>query len=136
MSATAGHRVNRIAGWIAGILFLAVGVLGFTVSGGHAVAGTEGGKLLGVFEVNVLHNLVHLAVGAVLVLAAMAGERAARAANTLIGAVYLAVGVLGLFLLNTEANILALNGSDNALHLIAGALLLVVGLFTGRRSAR
>ena len=54
--------------------------------------------------------------------------RAAKGANTLFGAVYLAVGVLGLFLVGTKANILALNGADNGLHLVLGAALLGVGL--------
>jgi hypothetical protein len=48
--------------------------------------------------------------------------------NTLVGGVYLVVGLLGLFLVGSGANILALNGADNVLHFASAALLLAVGL--------
>ena len=41
----------------------------------------------------------------------------------LIGVVYIAVGVVGLFVEGTDANILALNVSDHLLHLASGAFL-------------
>lgn len=90
-----------------------------------------------------LHNLVHLAVGAALILAAMASAKASRTVNSVIGVVYLVVGVAGLFILDSSANILALNGSDNALHVVSGAALLAVGMWaatvrpnlTGRRAS-
>ena len=59
-------------------------------------------------------------------------QTALRAANTAVGAVYLVVGVLGLFILDSSANILALNGADNGLHLVSGAVLLGVGLFADK----
>jgi hypothetical protein len=131
----AGRRVNSLVAFAFGAVFVVVGLLGFTVSGGHHVAGTEGGELLGLFQVNVLHNFVHLAAGAVLIGSAIAGARAAKMANTLFGVVYLAVGVVGLFLLGTSANIIALNSADNALHLALGAVGLGVGLGADRARA-
>jgi hypothetical protein len=86
----------------------------------------HGHKLLGVFMVNPLHNVVHIAVGAALFLAAIAGERVSAAVNGTVGAVYLLVGVVGLFVLDRSANILALNAPDNVLHLGSAVLLLVV----------
>jgi hypothetical protein len=104
------------------------------VSGGHSLAGHTGGSLLGLFQVNGLHNVVHLAVGAAMVAAAIAGTRSARLANTLIGAVYLALGVLGLFITgDNPLNIIALNGADNGLHLVIGSVLVAVGLGADRR---
>src|SRR5262245_10154567 len=127
--ALAGRRINPLVAGVVGAVFVVVGLLGFTVSGGHHVAGHTGGALLGLFQVNVLHNLVHLAVGAVMIATAVAGLRAARAANTLIGAVYLLLGVAGLFITGDNPfNIIALNGADNGLHLVIGAALLGAGL--------
>lgn len=126
-SVRTGRSTNQLVALIAGAVFLLVGLLGFTVSGGHHAAGTEGGHLLGIFEVNVLHNIVHLAVGAGLIAGSLAGPRLARTTNTIVGAVYLLVGLLGLFLIGTSANIIALNGWDNGLHLLSGAALLVIG---------
>jgi hypothetical protein len=86
------------------------------------------GKDLIIFELNPLHNIVHIAIGLGLGFAAYKGTATAAAANSLVGGVYLLVGVLGLFLTNSSANILAINHPDNALHLATAAVLLGVGL--------
>ncbi len=127
-------RLNSLVAGVVGTVFIVVGLLGFTVSGDHSVAGHTGGQLLGLFQVNILHNIVHIAVGAAMVAAAIAGTRAARVANTLIGAVYLALGLLGLFITgDNPLNIIALNGADNGLHLVMGAVLVTVGLGADKR---
>jgi hypothetical protein len=132
-TAATTRSLNQLAGWVAGVIFVAVGLLGFTVSGGHDMAGMTGGELVGIFEVNVLHNLVHLLVGAALIAGAMAGAKAARTVNSLVGVVYLLVGAAGLFILESSANILALNAYDNWLHLFSGAALLGLGLWSDKR---
>jgi hypothetical protein len=114
-----------------GAVYVLVGVAGFLVTGLSGFASTSGDKLL-LFGVNPLHNLVHVAVGAVW-LAASRSEASARAASTLIGAVYLLVGVVGLFLSGSgDLNLLNLNQPDNALHLASALLGLWFGL-AGRR---
>jgi len=42
--------------------------------------------------------------------------------------------VIGLFILNNDANILALNTADNILHFGSAAVLLGVGLMATRRN--
>ena len=123
---------NRLLAAVFGAVYLVVGLAGFAVTGFSQFAGTDGDTLI-VFDVNPLHNIVHLAIGAVL-LAASRTVRGARAANSTVGAVYLLVGVIGLFLVGTDANILALNGADNVLHFASAALLLGVGLGADKRS--
>jgi len=118
---------NRLVGTIFGIVYLLVGLAGFVVTGGVSFAATEGEPLI-VFDVNPLHNIVHLLIGAALLIAARSSVRAAKGMNTTVGAVYLLVGVLGLFLVGSSANILALNGADNVLHFASAILLLGVGL--------
>ena len=126
--------LNSIVAYGFGAIFVLVGVAGFTVTGGHTAAGHEGGDLLGLFQVNVLHNVVHLAVGAVMLGAAVAGNRAAQLTNVLVGAVYLLLAVVGLFILgDSPANIIALNGADNGLHAALGIALLGTGLAADRR---
>lgn len=124
---------NRLVAAVFAAVYLLVGLAGFAVTGIGDVVGTAGEKLI-VFEVNPLHNVVHLAVGAVL-LAASRTVPGARGANTAVGAVYLFVGVAGLFLVGAEANIIAVNGADNVLHLASALLLLGVGLGTDKRAA-
>jgi hypothetical protein len=118
---------NRLVGTIFGIVYLLVGLAGFVVTGGVSFAATEGEPLI-VFDVNPLHNIVHLLIGAALLIAARSSVRAAKGMNTTVGAVYLLVGILGLFLVGSSANILALNGADNVLHFASAILLLGVGL--------
>lgn len=129
-------RIGRgsIVAYGFGAIFVLVGVAGFAVSGGHAAAGYEGGDLLGIFQVNALHNVVHLAVGAVMIGAAVAGTRTARLTNILVGAVYLLLAVLGLVIVgDNPLNVIALNGADNGLHAVLGVVLLGLGLATDRR---
>ncbi len=131
-SATSATRsVNRLLGYVLGIVYLLVGVLGFVVTSGVGFASTEGKTLLG-FELNPLHNIVHLLVGALLLLGATRGVEASRAVNTAVGGVYLLVGIIGLFILDSSANILALNSADNVLHLVSAVVLLGVGLATDK----
>ncbi len=126
------RRLNTPVAFVFGAVFVLVGLAGFVVSGGHHAIGQDGGKLLGLFQVNVVHNLVHLAVGAVMIGAAIAGARAAKMVNVLFGVVYLVVFVFGLFALGNALNFLALNAADNGLHLVLGAVLLAAGLLSDR----
>jgi Domain of unknown function (DUF4383) len=124
--------LNVIVGGAFGVIYLLVGLLGFTVSGGHDFAGMDGGKLLGLFMVNPLHNIAHILIGALLLFAATRGEAVASRVDTIVGGVYLLLGVVGLFILNNDVNVLALNTADNILHFGSAAVLLGVGLAAGR----
>ncbi len=118
---------NRLVAAVFGVVYLLVGLRGFAVTGFSNFAGTNTGDNLIVFEVNPLHNIVHLAIGALL-LVSCKSVAAAKGSNIAVGAVYLLVGILGLFLIGTDANILSLNGADNVLHLASAIVLLGVGL--------
>ncbi|WES64668.1 DUF4383 domain-containing protein [Microbacter sp. GSS18] len=131
-----GSSPNRLVATIFGAVYLLVGVLGFAVTGGVGFLATDGGLLLGVFAVNPLHNIAHLLIGGALLGAGLAGARVARGVNTAVGATYLALGVVGFFLVGTPANILALNVPDHFLHLASAVVLLGVGLGTERAATR
>jgi hypothetical protein len=121
---------NQRFGVAAGAVYVLAGLAGFAVTAGVGVAAPAGGLLLGVFEVNPLHNLVHLLVGAALTGGAVAGEAPSRTVNMAVGAGYLLVGVLGFFVVEQEAlNVLALNTADNFLHLATGALAVGVAVY-------
>lgn len=105
---------SKIFGW----LFVALGVVGFLVTGFDGFTATDGDTLL-VFELNPLHNIVHLLVGALLLAGARSPDKA-RSMTMLVVVVYAIVGVLG-FVIPDSANILALNVWDNVLHLVTAA---------------
>ncbi len=122
---------NRLLATIFGAVYLLVGLVGFFVTSGIGFFATEGRNLI-IFEVNPLHNIIHLAIGATLLLAGLGSVTAAKTANSTVGAVYLLVGIVGLFLTTSALNIIALNGADNVLHLASALVLLAVGLSQDR----
>ena len=119
---------NRLLATVFGAVYLLVGLLGFTVTGGVDFFDTEGELLLGLFEVNIFHNVAHLLIGAALLIAGLSNVRAAKGANITVGAAYLLLGIIGLFLIGSPANILAINAADNVLHFASATVLLAVGL--------
>ena len=126
---------NRLVATIFGAVYLLVGVLGFTATATVGFVSTEGGLLLGIFEVNPLHNVAHLLIGAALLIGGLSSVVAAKTVNIVVGAAYLLLGIVGFFLVGTPLNILALNTADHFLHLASAIVLLGVGL-AAERSAR
>lgn len=123
---------NRLVATIFGAVYVLVGLLGFAVTGGVGFIATDGGLLLGIFEVNPLHNIAHLLIGAALLIAGLSNWRAAKTVNIVVGATYLLLGIVGFFLVETPLNILALNTFDHFLHLASAIVLLGVGLGADR----
>jgi hypothetical protein len=129
MSTELGMRTspNRLLGALFGAVYLLVGLVGFAITTGVGFADRHGKDLI-FFELNPLHNVVHVGVGLALALAAWRGAKPAATVNTLVGGVYLAVGVIGLVVSNSGIDILALNHPDNLLHLATAAVLLGFGV--------
>lgn len=127
--------VNQKFAYLFGAVYVLVGLAGFAVTGGVEFASQEGNNLI-LFEVNPLHNIVHLAIGAAFLLGAKAGPMAARSVNMAVGAVYTLVGIAG-FMIDRESgvNILALNMADNWLHIVTGLAALGVAMYAGREVA-
>jgi hypothetical protein len=121
---------------LVGVVFLVVGVLGFvpgitTHYGDLSFAGHDSGaKLLGIFQVSILHNIVHLLFGVVgLVLAKTAdGARTFMVGG---GVVYLVLWVLGLA---GGASWIPANTADNWLHFGLGIGMIGLGYVAGRSS--
>jgi hypothetical protein len=129
---TRGHRLNSVVAFVAGGTFVLLGLAGFLVAGGHRAVGESGGVLFGLFQVNMLHNVVHIAAGAALVAAGIVGAREAKFANCVLGVGCLALVAVGLAVIGTRANVLALNPADNALHLGLGLTLALAGFRADR----
>src|SRR6186997_1525164 len=75
---------NRIVATVFGAVYVLVGLLGFAVTGGVGFIATEGGLLLGIFEVNPLHNIAHLLIGAALLIAGIVSATAAKTVNIVV----------------------------------------------------
>lgn len=124
-----------------GAVFLLVGILGFvpgitTDYGEMQFAGHDSeAKLLGLFQVSILHNIVHLLFG-------VAGLVMARSASQawlfLVGGgiIYLVLWLYGLVVpTDSAANFVPLNTADNWLHLLLGAGMIGLGLMARRGRA-
>lgn len=114
---------------IFGAVYVLIGVLGFIP--GIAQEGTATGQpsttalLLGIFPINLLHNVVHLVLGAALLYGATSTAAAIAMARG-VGVVLLLVGVLGIFVPDTFG-LMPIGGADIFLHLGTALVLLVVG---------
>jgi hypothetical protein len=141
---TAFHRSpNRMIAALFGTVYVLVGLLGFFWVNGVPFAGPGDGSnaILGIFEVNPLHNIAHLLIGAALLIAGAGTAASARAANSTVGALYLLLGVVGFFLTAPDGgrspiNFLSLNVPDHILHLASALLLLATGLGADRGATR
>jgi hypothetical protein len=113
----------KTAAKVFGVIFLLIGVLGF-------VPGvTDDGHLLGIFHIDTLHNIIHLASGLVALMAASASAAAARTYFLVFGVIYGLVTVLGFMAGNDDIlGLMANNMADNFLHLGITVSALTFGL--------
>ncbi|MER5268589.1 DUF4383 domain-containing protein [Actinosynnema sp. NPDC002837] len=135
----AGLQPAQVLAGLVGLVFLALGVLGFVRTGFGDFAGDQHAMLLG-FALNPLHNVVHLAFGVLgLLMASTSGL--ARLYGWILflgyGAVLLwGLALAGVFSTNPVAglgNPLALNVNDNWLHLGLAAVGLLIAVLPARR---
>jgi hypothetical protein len=122
--------VQRVA-QIFGVVFILVGLLGFFYTGlGNMTADPAlAPKILGLFPVNVLHNIVHLLFGIWGLLAARTFS-GARTYAQVGGVIYLLLAVVG-FVAPDGFNLVPLGGHDIWLHALLGIALAYFG-FTAR----
>ena len=140
--APAGNKdLLRLAARVVGAVFLLVGVLGFvpgiTSDYGNLSFASHGSMamLLGVFQVSILHNIVHLLFG-VAGLALSRTDSGARAYLLGGGVVYLVLWIYGLVIDQTSsANFVPVNTADNWLHLVLGLGMIGLGVALSRRRA-
>jgi hypothetical protein len=115
-----------------GIVLLLVGIVGFLADSSFGTGSDVEGSNLIAFEVNGIHNLVHIASG-VLGLALAGSAAGARAYALGFGAVYLLVALIGFADGQTVLGLIPVNGADNVLHLAIAGLGIAAGLASSPR---
>ena len=122
-----------------GAVFLLVGILGFipgitTDYDTMTFAGHESeAALLGIFNVSILHNLVHLAFGVAGILMARTWN-GARVYLIGGGVIYLVLFIYGLVIdHDSSANFVPVNNADNWLHLVLAIAMIGLGVALSRR---
>ncbi len=136
---TDAHRFAKAAAATVGAVFLLVGALGFipgvttnydtmTFANHHSEA-----ELLGIFQVSVLHNIVHLLFG---VAGLWAATQARLVPPVLLGsaAIYGVLTIYGILIdHDSSANFVPVNSADNWLHLVLTVALAGLGLYVKKR---
>ncbi|WP_181958467.1 DUF4383 domain-containing protein [Nonomuraea diastatica] len=142
---TAHKSVTRspvqLAALVVGLVFLLVGVLGFipgitTNYGDLQFAGHHSdAMLLGIFQVSILHNIVHLLFGIAGVTLARSWS-GARGYLIVGGIIYLVLWLYGLLINQDSAvNFVPVNTADNWLHLVLGVGMIALGVLLTRGRA-
>jgi hypothetical protein len=123
---------------IFGAVFLLVGIAGFIPGltqdfGELGFAGPDSeAMLLGIFQVSILHNIVHLLFG----VAGLAMARSWDGARTFLiggGVIYVVLWIYGLLVgEDSAANFVPVNSADNWLHLVLAVAMIGGGLLLTR----
>jgi arginine exporter protein ArgO len=121
-----------------GAVFLLVGILGFIpgITSNYEALGFAGhgseALLLGIFQVSVLHNIVHLLFGVAGILLSRT-HRQAKSYLIYGGVVYLVLWLYGLLIGHeTPANFVPVNNADNWLHLVLGLGMIALAVLLSR----
>jgi hypothetical protein len=124
-----------------GAVFLLVGILGFIPGitssyGDMSFAGHgSGAMLLGIFQVSILHNIVHILFG----IAGLAAARSASGSRAFLvggGIIYLVLWIYGLLVgQDSSANFVPVNTADNWLHFLLGVGMIGLGLALSRSTS-
>ncbi len=130
------RNIAQLFAVVVGITYLAIGVIGFAATG-FSGAVLDGPDALIGFDLNPLHNVVHIGVGAILLTAGLMSEPTiAQGALIGGGTVYVLAALLG-FLGGLE--IISINDGDelapdNFLHLLSGAAAFAAGVLGARQT--
>ena len=140
-----GSSPARLYCLLVGGVLVVAGIIGFFYEASFAV-GNEvvADKVFGILAVNGWHNLVHIAIGGLLLIAA---GGAARPAALFVGVLYLVLAGLGFIATGGDGisfvaengvliDLVPVNDEDNWLHVILGVTGVLAGVASGREVTR
>ncbi len=128
-----GTNVTQVFALVVGIVYLAVGIVGFAVTGFTGFVADTDEALLG-FDLNVFGNIVHLLIGGGFLVASRMDAVITQGVVIGGGLVYILAALLGFL---NELQILSINDEiapDNFLHLVSGSAAVIFGLIGARQS--
>jgi hypothetical protein len=112
--------------YVLGAVLTVVGILGFIMPS----------PLLGIFEVNALHNVIHLVTGIVFLGVAWMAPMQSSMTAKIFGVIYALVAILGLVMGGEMLlGLIAVNMADHILHIGLALVLLWAGFMGGERSS-
>lgn len=118
---------TKTAALLIGLIFVAVGILGFVA---NPIVGASADAI---FHTDTTHNAVHIISGVLFIFVALAAPASASGFMKLFGLVYLALGIIGYVQFGSDGmgkvlGFLHVNGNDNYLHIGLGILIFLASL--------
>jgi len=120
---------TRTVSWLFGVIFVAVGILGFTPNGlvGH----------VGLFATNAAHNLVHILTGMVFLVGVIKYKGYEGRILKIVGVAYVAVTIVGFLTSgNMMLGMVHINEADRWLHLGLAIAILSAGFLPANSRER
>lgn len=125
------------ASLLIGASYVAIGLLGFAITGFNNFLTDTGDTLaFGFASINPMHNLVHLAIGAFLLIMTRFSSATTEGALMGVGLFYIVAFVIGVSAPD-NLTIIAMNGAgdgENLIHIATGVTALAAGLISAGRS--
>ena len=132
-----GTSLASRVGLAFGAFYVALGILGFAVTGFEGFTQNGPDKFVGI-SVNPFHNIAHLGIGAILLIMGLQKNNAAAEGAVMgVGLFYITAFVIGVTA-GDNLTILSIAGEGDAanfFHIVSGVFLLAVGLLSSASSA-
>lgn len=134
---TKDKSIGQLAALVIGVAYLAGGIVGFIYTGFSGFFDSAGTGLFGVFTINPFHNVVHVGVGALLLLASRADSAVAEGALLGVGSIYIVATIAGFFYAHIPViALVSAEDPDNYLHLITGATAILAAILSTGQTQR
>jgi hypothetical protein len=132
-----GETPARLYAGLVGAVLVVAGIIGFFYEADFTSDESVRDAVFGILDVNGWHNVVHIATGALGLLAYGAGAYAARSYALGLGLVYVVVAIWGFIVGDGDSilSIIPVNTEDNVLHTLLGVLGLAAGAASPARGA-
>ena len=125
------------ASLLIGASYVAIGILGFFITGFGGFLTDSGDTLLfGFASINPMHNLVHVLIGAFLIAMTRFSTASTEGALMGVGLFYITAFVIGV-VAPDNLTIIAMNGAgdgENLVHIVTGITALTAGLLSVAQS--
>ncbi len=125
------------ASLLIGAAYVAVGIIGFFITGFGGFLADSGDTLLfGFASINPMHNLVHILIGAFLIAMTRYSTASTEGALMGVGLFYITAFVIGV-IAPDNLTIISMNGAgdgENLVHIVTGVTALTAGLLSSAQS--
>lgn len=136
---TKDKSIGQLGALVIGGAYLGGGLVGLLFTGFNGFVNSNGTQLFGLFSINPFHNIVHIGVGIILILAATQASAITEGALLGVGSIYVVATITGFIYAHIPViALITTSDPDNYLHLVTGATAISVALVsaagTGRRA--